>query len=89
MPFVSSRQGGPEPYVMNANNTAQQRENNVVRTQRDPAAVSRLPDELERAAPGSENLRPHFVGCLEADVRLGEICGRLRSVWGEYSPSGS
>jgi methylmalonyl-CoA mutase N-terminal domain/subunit len=28
-----------------------------------------------------------FVDCVEADVTLGEMCGALRSVWGEYRPA--
>ena len=35
---------------------------------------------------GEENLMPHLIECVEADLTLGEICGRLRQVWGEYRP---
>ena len=35
-------------------------------------------------ARGSENMMPLFVECVENDVTLGEICGVLRGVWGEY-----
>jgi len=61
----------------------------ALRARRDAAAVGRLLDALELAARGTENLLPHFIACLEADATLGEICGRLRSVWGEYRPSGT
>jgi methylmalonyl-CoA mutase N-terminal domain/subunit len=27
-----------------------------------------------------------FVAAVEADCTLGEICGVLRQVWGEYRP---
>jgi methylmalonyl-CoA mutase N-terminal domain/subunit len=27
-----------------------------------------------------------FVEAVESDVTLGEICGVLRTVWGEYRP---
>ena len=60
-----------------------------VRSRRDQGTAGELLDALARAAGGTENLMPHFIACLEADVTLGEICGRLRQVWGEYSPSGS
>jgi methylmalonyl-CoA mutase N-terminal domain/subunit len=60
-----------------------------VRARRDPGNTGRLLDRLEKVARGSENLMPHLIGCVAADVTLGEICGRLRSVWGEYRPGGS
>lgn len=46
-------------------------------------ATDRL-EKLEQAAEGDENLMPHFIACVQADVTLGEICQRLREVWGEY-----
>jgi len=61
----------------------------AVRSRRDSANTNRLLEGLEHAALGTENLLPHFVRCLQADLTLGEMCGRLRTVWGEYRPSGS
>jgi methylmalonyl-CoA mutase N-terminal domain/subunit len=29
---------------------------------------------------------PIFIACVEADLTLGEICGHLRQIWGEYQP---
>ena len=29
---------------------------------------------------------PLFITCVENDLTLGEICGVLRGVWGEYQP---
>ena len=58
-----------------------------VRSRRDPRRVEALLGALERAAKGSDNLMPQFVECVEADITLGEICGRLRRVWGEYRPA--
>jgi methylmalonyl-CoA mutase N-terminal domain/subunit len=46
--------------------------------------VEDLLGKLEQAAKGEENLMPHFIACVEADITLGEICQRLRDVWGEY-----
>ena len=43
---------------------------------------------LAAAAEGSENLMPLILTCVEADLTLGEICGALRGVWGEYRPEG-
>jgi methylmalonyl-CoA mutase N-terminal domain/subunit len=57
-----------------------------LRKERDPQRVNDLLDHLERAARGEENLMPLFVECVENDITLGEICGLLRNVWGEYQP---
>lgn len=59
----------------------------LLREDRDAKRVARLLDALESAAEGDENLLPHFIDCVEGDVTLGEICGRLRKVWGEYQAS--
>jgi methylmalonyl-CoA mutase N-terminal domain/subunit len=58
----------------------------ALRSRRDAAKTSALLERLESTARGSENLMPVFVECVENDVTLGEICGVLRSVWGEYHP---
>jgi methylmalonyl-CoA mutase N-terminal domain/subunit len=58
-----------------------------VRARRDPRRAQALLDALAVAARGSDNLMPHFIECVEAELTLGEICGRLRQVWGEYRPS--
>ena len=57
-----------------------------LRVNRDNARVSELLSRLEAAARTSENLMPLFITCVEHDVTLGEICGVLRGVWGEYQP---
>ena len=59
----------------------------LLRDVRDDETVERLLDDLESAAGGDENLLPHFIDCVEGDVTLGEICNRLRNVWGEYQAS--
>jgi methylmalonyl-CoA mutase N-terminal domain/subunit len=56
----------------------------ALRQRRDGARVSELLTHLESAARGSENLVPLIVTCVEDNVTLGEICGVLRKVWGEY-----
>jgi methylmalonyl-CoA mutase N-terminal domain/subunit len=55
-----------------------------LRSQRDDAAVEKAMAALETAAKGEENLMPHFIACVEAYATLGEICGRLRGIFGEY-----
>ena len=44
-------------------------------------------DALERVARGRENLVPLMVEAVEAGATLGEICGRLRGVFGVHQPS--
>lgn len=58
----------------------------ALRTERDRVKVNELLGHLEGAAKSSDNLMPLFVDCVENDVTLGEICGVLRKVWGEYQP---
>ena len=58
----------------------------ALRAERDNARVRELLAHLETAARGSENLMPLFIECVEADITLGEICGVLRGVFGEYRP---
>ena len=57
-----------------------------LRETRDNSKVSELKTQLERAAKSDTNLMPIFITCVESDMTLGEICGVLRSVWGEYQP---
>jgi methylmalonyl-CoA mutase N-terminal domain/subunit len=57
-----------------------------LRETRDGERVSELLGRLEGAARGDGALMPLFVECAENDVTLGEICGVLRDVWGEYQP---
>jgi methylmalonyl-CoA mutase N-terminal domain/subunit len=39
---------------------------------------------VERAALGSDNLFPYVQNAFRRGATLGEICGRLRSLWGEF-----
>ena len=57
-----------------------------VRSTRDQVRAAEMVKHLGKAAEGSENLMPLMIECVEADVTLGEICGELRSTWGEYRP---
>jgi methylmalonyl-CoA mutase N-terminal domain/subunit len=58
------------------------------RRERDAAAVDAALRGLREAAgrPGSSetNLMPHFIRCAAAYATLGEQCGVLREVFGEY-----
>lgn len=57
-----------------------------LRATRDNTRATNLLDHLEAGARGRENLMPIFIECVENQVTLGEICGRLRQLWGEYQP---
>ena len=49
--------------------------------------AERALDALARAARGRDNLMPPIVDAIEASVTLGEICDRLRGVFGTYQPT--
>ncbi|MBE3589358.1 MAG: methylmalonyl-CoA mutase family protein [Firmicutes bacterium] len=55
-----------------------------VRAGRDAAAVERALDRLEEAARGEDNLMEPILEAVEAYASVGEICDRLRRVFGEY-----
>jgi len=57
-----------------------------LRATRDNARVSELLGQLETAAGGDDPLMPLFIVSAENEVTLGEMCGVLRSVWGQYQP---
>lgn len=58
---------------------------NRVRRERSSREVLRTLKELERAAKeGTENLMPYIIEAVRAYATLGEICGVLRGVFGEY-----
>jgi methylmalonyl-CoA mutase, N-terminal domain len=60
----------------------------AVRARRDPSRAAELLGTLAVAAKGSENLMPILLECVEGNLTLGEICGVMRDIWGEYRPEG-
>jgi len=58
-----------------------------LRTDREPAPVAAALDALAAAARGEDDLMPPIVAAVRADASLGEICGALRSAFGEYRPA--
>ena len=56
------------------------------KARREAARVSELLQHLEGAAQGTDNLMPLFIELVAQGLTLGEICGVLRRVWGEYQP---
>lgn len=57
-----------------------------LRARRDNEKTAALLGQLETAAKGNAALMPLFIECAENDLTLGEICGVLRDVWGQYRP---
>jgi methylmalonyl-CoA mutase, N-terminal domain len=60
----------------------------AVRARRDPAAVAQTLAELEQAARGEGNLMEPIYACVRAYAGVGEICDRLRAVFGAYRDPG-
>src|SRR5947208_1881363 len=54
-----------------------------LRSERDGVAAEASLRRLEESARGDANTMPALIECVEAYVTLGEICARLRAVWGE------
>jgi methylmalonyl-CoA mutase N-terminal domain/subunit len=55
-----------------------------VRAERDAAAWKAALCRLEECARGEENLLPPMIEAVKAYATVGEICDRLRAVWGEH-----
>ncbi len=56
----------------------------AVKKRRDPKAVARALEEVRAAAEGKANLMPPILEAVKAYATIGEICGVLREVFGEY-----
>src|SRR5690349_19370592 len=54
---------------------------------RDSEAVERRLAEIRAAAEGTENLLPPLRAALKDRCTLGEVCGAMRDVFGEYQPT--
>jgi methylmalonyl-CoA mutase N-terminal domain/subunit len=59
----------------------------VLRRDRDSAAVERALSDLRAAAEGTDNVLYPMKEALRARATVGEVCGALREVWGLYRPS--
>lgn len=57
---------------------------NKVRRERDNQAVKKALNALEQAALGKDNLMPYILEAVKVYASVGEICDRLRAVFGEY-----
>jgi methylmalonyl-CoA mutase N-terminal domain/subunit len=57
-----------------------------LRARRNENVVAPLLDKLAETARKDGNMMPVFIECVEGMVTLGEICEKLREIWGEYEP---
>jgi len=56
-----------------------------IRAERSSGAVTAALDKIRRVAQSEGNLMPTIVEAVKAEATVGEICGALREVFGEYS----
>ena len=57
---------------------------NRMKRKRNRLKVDNVLDKLRRAAEGDQNLMPVILEAVKAYASLGEICGVLKEVFGEY-----
>ncbi|NPA25219.1 MAG: methylmalonyl-CoA mutase, partial [Deltaproteobacteria bacterium] len=68
----------PEMEIEQRNNLA------AMKAGRDQAAVDKALKELKQVAEDGANLLPPILGAVRTYATLGEICGVMREVFGEY-----
>ena len=86
--FVDSAAPAPERFDVPPELERESREKlEALRSRRDSAGAEARLAELAEAARGAGDLMPPLLGAVRADATVGEICGTLRTVFGEYRPS--
>jgi len=55
-----------------------------LREKRDKAKVEESLASLEKVCETDENLMPFILDCVRSYATLGEICTRMKNVFGEY-----
>lgn len=56
----------------------------MLRAERNQTVVDEALTTLKKAAEGTDNLMPHILHAVRSYATVGEICGELRKVFGEY-----
>ncbi|MGH2602849.1 MAG: methylmalonyl-CoA mutase family protein, partial [Dehalococcoidia bacterium] len=65
---------------------AQRERLTAARRNRDPQVVAGSLAALRTAAEGTDNLMPPIINAVKSYATLGEICGVMRDVFGDYRP---
>ena len=79
VPVLAVPPGSLERHLARLERTRRERDAVAVET-----ALAGLRDAASRPESSATNLMPHFIRCAEAYATLGEQCGVLREVFGEY-----
>ncbi len=79
IPVLSVPQGSFEAQMARLDRTRRDRDASEVEH-----ALAGLRDAASRPGSSETNLMPHFIRCAAAYATLGEQCGVLRGVFGEY-----
>jgi methylmalonyl-CoA mutase N-terminal domain/subunit len=79
IPVLDVPEGSLENHLARLERTRRERDAAAVE-----AALAGLRDAAARPGSSETNLMPHFIRCAEAYATLGEQCGVLRGVFGEY-----
>ncbi|ATY85168.1 methylmalonyl-CoA mutase [Kyrpidia spormannii] len=80
----------PEPELLRVDPQLGERRREELaklRSGRNASAVEQALNRLREAAMGTDNLMPPILDAVRAYATLGEICGVLRDVFGEYRPA--
>lgn len=56
---------------------------------RDQKAVDAALTALKQACASEENLMPYLIDAVKTYATLGEICGVMKEIFGEYRQDGS
>jgi methylmalonyl-CoA mutase N-terminal domain/subunit len=79
VPVLEVPQGSLERQLVRLERTRRERDASAVE-----AALNGLRDAASRPGSSETNLMPHFIRGAQAYATLGEMCGVLRGVFGEY-----
>jgi methylmalonyl-CoA mutase N-terminal domain/subunit len=84
----TSEDATPVPIFYPNENVAREQAESLtrIRAQRDNDAVTEALGTLRSAARGTENVLYPMREALKRMATVGEVCGVLREVWGEYRP---
>src|SRR3954468_23430410 len=85
--FVEDEAEGEEILSVDPESERAQRERlQAFKAERDQDRAATRLAELRKAAEGTENLLPPIRAALKDQCSVGEVCGALREVFGEYQP---